>query len=377
MTQDLLKDFPPSLYSGNLSNRFVIERNIHGTLQRVQSRAFRFGIPFDRHAIGPSRNGLDLFGLIIGSGTRHVSITAGAHADEPVGPMTALALAEWLVEAPAARSLVKSHKFYICPNVNPDGAEANAVWFDDPVDPLKYFQHVIRELPGDDVEFGYPDPRDPATRTNLRPENLAVADFLAEGAPFVYHASLHGMSFAEGAWFLIGKDWAERSGDLQRVLIDASRDAGLPLHDIDRHGEKGFTRISEGFCTTPTSVAMKEFFHSQNDSKMAAKFHLSSMEYVQALGGDPLVMVSELSLFLIGDEATRAARGNPPGDDTLYQRFRPQVAEVRAHLLANDVEKAREILSSVSLQPVPLLAQINLQARMVIEGVAAASASAA
>lgn len=369
----ILSDFPPSLYYTNLTNRFATERNIHGTIQRIQSKAFRFGVPFERRIIGASRNALDLFGLIIGSGNRHVSITAGAHADEPVGPMTALALAEWLVESPEAKPWVESHTFYICANVNPDGAEANASWFADPLDPILYFKNVLRELPGDDVEFGYPDPRNPAARTNLRPENIAVAEFLDLGAPFIFHASLHGMSFAEGAWFLIGKEWIDRTAELHRTLIEATNQAGLPLHDIDRHGEKGFTRIAEGFCTTPTSTAMRDYFLSQNDPASADRFHLSSMEYVQALGGDPLVMVSELPLFLIGDETTRAARGNTPRPDTLYQQFRPRVPEIRAHLLAGHQDHAREILNSVSLRPVPLLTQIKLQAQTIMAGITASS----
>ena len=39
-----------------------------------------------------SREGRDIYGLRLGAGERHVSIIAGCHADEPVGPMTAQAL---------------------------------------------------------------------------------------------------------------------------------------------------------------------------------------------------------------------------------------------------------------------------------------------
>ena len=44
-----------------------------------------------------------------------------------------------------------------------------------------YLRNVVRERPGDDVEFGFPRGDDD---TAARPENRAVAAFLAAGAPF-------------------------------------------------------------------------------------------------------------------------------------------------------------------------------------------------
>src|SRR5690606_21009751 len=82
--------------------------------------------------IGASREGRPLLGLRIGEGELAATITAGAHADEPAGPRTAWGLARWLSGASEAAAYLRSrYTFYICPQVNPDGAVANSPWFDE------------------------------------------------------------------------------------------------------------------------------------------------------------------------------------------------------------------------------------------------------
>src|SRR5262249_20194990 len=162
---------------------------------------------------GSSRGNRPLHAIKLGSGPANVSITAGAHADEPVGPLTAILLTQWLLETEQGRALASRHTFWICPQVNPDGAETNSPWFFAPHDPWTYLRHANREPPGDDVEFSYPGPgNQPPAR---RPENEAVAAFLRQGAPYIYHASLHGMAYSEGAWFLICKEWVPQTTPLQ------------------------------------------------------------------------------------------------------------------------------------------------------------------
>ncbi len=342
--------------------RFVTDDRLPECLDHLRDVAGEHNVPLAISEIGSSRGGRPLYGLRLGNASRAASITAGAHADEPVGPMTAFALAEWCITTPAGRELLETFRFHLCPQVNPDGAEANAAWFSDPPDPATYFQHVVREQPGDDIEFGYPD---------LRPENEAVSRFLAEGGPVVFHASLHGMAVAEGAWFLIGHNWINRTASLRRDLAEASIRTGLPLHDIDRHGDKGFFRIGPGFNTTPTSAGMRDFFLAMGDPSSAARFRLNSMEYAQSLGGDPLVMVSELPLFLIGnpDHAIRQydPEALPPSRPTVYERFRARLAGASAPASESNTVSLRELGNEYHLRPVPLADQIHLQAEMVVE----------
>jgi hypothetical protein len=367
------------------SPEFVTQETLPGRLERIERGAKENAAQVDRVEIGASQGGRRMWGIKIGRGDRQVGVVAGAHADEPVGPMTSLAFAEWLATTTSGRDLLDRHTFYFCPQINPDGAEANRAWFGDPLDPIAYFKNVHREPPGEDVEFGYPEPAflmqsgeggttplppqsgraETTPLPPLRPENEAVARFLASaGGPFVFHASLHGMGFSEGAWFLIGADWAERSEPLRRRLSARASELEFGIHDIDRRGEKGFTRIAPGYSTTPTRQGMREYFLARDDSKTADLFHLGSMDFVRALGGDPLVMVSELPLFMLGVEHRWT---DPPGDRTPYLEFRRRLEEARPASARGEEGPIRRLLAEFQVRPTPLADQVRLQGRMIVE----------
>ena len=239
--------------------------------------------------ISRSREGREILGAVLGSGPRRVSLIGGCHSDEPVGPAMLRRLVSHLSNHPDPR-----YTWYVVPHVNPDGEARNAVWsepgFRAGVFDLRlYLRHAMREKPGDDIEFGFPD---------LRPENRAVADFLAGGAPFALHGSFHSIAFAPGPWFLIEPAWIDRTAGLRDALRQRVRALGYGLFDVDRGGEKGFRRIDEGFSTRPDSRSMIAWFEERGDPATAAKFRPSSMEYVRSLGGDPFTFVSEMPLFL-------------------------------------------------------------------------------
>lgn len=376
--------FPtPDLAAWRSKGFFSTQDRLEPALEELDRAAMeQFGTGaatlYERVEIGRSREGRPLWGLRIGRGERTVSLTAGAHADEPAGPISAFCLARALVESPDLAPLLQTHRFFVCPQVNPDGAERNRAWFEDPPDAVRYLRNVQREAPGDDVEFGYPRRADFFAAEDdesvkealgaLRPENAAVAGFLEAGAPFVYHASLHSMGLSEGAWFLIGRDWVERAGELMRRLEPHVEASGLGWHDIERHGDKGFARIRRGFCTTPNHVAMRRHFLNADEPQTAAKFHPSSMEFIQSLGGDPLVMVSELPVFLIRGGGERS---EPPGEETPYTRCRE--ALTRARRFDPESERGetelRQVLESFEVEAVPFEVQVRLQGAMVFEAV--------
>lgn len=276
--------------------------------------------------LGRSREGRPLFGFRAGGGPRRISLIAGAHADEPVGPSTLLGLCRWLAGSPSALELLDRATFSICPHVNPDGAHRNREWCSLADYKVRdYLEHVVREAPGDDVEFGFPDGSD----REVRPENRAVARFLEDGAGaeqgesssasrgYHFHASLHSMGISEGAWFLIDREHIEETSRLRADLVRVTRSLGVALHDWDRGGEKGFHRIEPGFTTTPTSRAMRLHFEELGDPGEAAKFRASSMEFVASLGGSPLRMVSELPIFQVTPSGPHAPR---PGHNFLEAR---------------------------------------------------------
>ncbi|MEF8815872.1 MAG: M14 family zinc carboxypeptidase [Salinibacter sp.] len=313
------------------------------------------------HELGPSEEGTMLYGAVMGTGPTTVSLIAGNHADEPVGPET---LRAFLINGLARRgemdALLQRFQFVIVPHTNPDGEARNRAWMEAWPDLEAYLQEVVREKPGDDMEYGFPD---------MRPENTHVSAFLREHGPFDLHASLHGMSAGEGAMLLINRPWTFRTQWLRDDFVAAAAAKGLPLHDHNRKGEKGFFWIEPGFQTTPRGDAMRTYFRAQGDSAMAERFHDSSMEFVASLGGDPLSLVTELPLFLMrgaGDDGHRP---------TQYLDLRKRLPDVKARLARG--EDVEALLAPFDLRPVPLDTAMHLQFRALELGLRAVAPGAA
>ena len=201
-------------------------------------------------------------------------------------------------------------------DVNPDGEARNAVWMSEWPSLDAYLEHAFRELPGRDIEFGYP---------KLRAENKAVSGFLKEHGPFGLHMSLHGMGFSDGALLLIERHWVDRTIEFGLGFVELATKNGLRMHDHDRGGEKGFQYLGPGFSTTPRGEAMRAHFLALGDPKTAEKFHDSSMEFVRLLGGDPLCLVTELPLFLI----TKVPDNEPEGVPKTYFRFKEALPQAK------------------------------------------------
>ena len=319
--------------------------------------------------LGVSREGREIVGHVFGDGPLHVSLIGGCHADEPVGPAMLRRLAGFLASRPADDSLLTAATWYVVPHVNPDGEARNAAWSnttlpavdhlgreDRVYDLALYLRHVVRELPGDDMEFGFPRDRDDS---GARPENRAVADFLAEGAPFHLHASVHGISFTSGPWFLIEPEWIDRTAELRESLRRRVRAMGYQPFDVDRGGEKGFRRIDEGFTTRPDSRSMVRWFEERGDFETAAKFRPSSMEYVRSLGGDPFTMVSEMPLFLRPLE--EGETGRP--DDPRFRAFLGRIAGKPPEEVREEAERSR-------VRGMPVRDQMRLQLAFLQEAIA-------
>ncbi len=267
------------------------------------------------HPLGKTDEGRHIMGFVLGKGADTVSLVAGAHSDEPVAPRALGALIQGMLSNRSDwDAWLRKYRFVIVPHVNPDGEARNRVWMDAWPSIAAYLRWAFREPPGRDIEFGYPA---------MRPENRMVAAFLAEHGPYVLHASLHGMGFSDGASLLIERHWSFRTAHLQASWSRRAAEAGLPLHDHNRKGEKGFFYIAPGYMTTPEGAAMQMYFRARGDEDTARLFHLSSMEYVRSLGGDPLCLVTELPLFLLPFEK------GEPGVPKAYHDFRDQLPEIR------------------------------------------------
>jgi len=270
--------------------------------------------------LGRSEEGRKICGARLGRGEKQVSLIGGSHSDEPAGPETLrVFITEIAKYGTDYSSLLNRFTFFVFPQVNPDGEAKNQSWLKPEPHPGKYLSSAFREPPGRDLEFGYPD---------LRRENRLLSDFWRKTGPFSLHISFHGMGFSEGVLFLIERHWISRTVELRAAVLRIAEKYDLPLHDHNRKGEKGFYYIGPGFSTTPEASMMRMHFESQGDAKTAALFKLSSMEFIQSLGGDPVCCVTELPLFLLSSPQ----KEHKPGTPDLYNRFQEEKEQITLEL---------------------------------------------
>ncbi|UCD24659.1 MAG: peptidase [Gemmatimonadota bacterium] len=317
-------------------------------------------------SIGRSRGNRAIRAFRFGSGDRHISLLAGCHADEPVGPRLLRHLAGYLSLLPPDDPLLTSHQWWLLPHINPDGEERNKSWHRDTdavYNLTDYLANVIRERPGDDIEFGFPRNEDDS---GSRPENRSVYNWWRQAdGPFTVHVSLHGMGFAAGPWFLIEEAWRDRCDVLKARCETRVRQLGHQLHDVERKGEKGFFRLGRGFCTRPDSRYMRQYFIEQSDPDTANLFRPSSMETIRSFGGDPLTLVTEMPLFItpgVGETL------GPP--DPVAQSWKERTEEWRMRLTDDGTDEAvlQEAAAS-GLKPMPVRDQMILQWTLIAAGI--------
>jgi hypothetical protein len=174
------------------------------------------------------------------------------------------------------------------------------------------------------------------------------------------------MAFAAGPWFLIDAAWANRCQPIKNRCRKTTTQLGYVLHDVERHGEKGFHRIDRGFCTRPDSESMSRYFLERGDVTTAAKFRPSSMETIRSFGGDPLTLVSEVPLFVTPGVGETIEPTDPEAE-----RWRSQIERWKARL-SRPQERARDAVrdeaAACGLRPVPITHQMRMQWEMIRGG---------
>jgi len=329
-------------------------------------------LPDEGEVIGRSREGRPLRGFRFGHGPLRVSLIAGCHSDEPIGPALLRRLSRYLMDAPPDTPVLERCEFWVVPHANPDGEVVNHAWEEGlagstegasgaAYDPVAFLAHMMRELPGDDVEFCFPkDEHD----LGARPENRAIYEWLgSEGLPYDVHASLHGMAMSAGPFFLLDAAWADRCGSLKGRCVTEVERLGYTLHDVERHGEKGFHRLERGFGTRPDSRAMREHFLAIGDETTANRFRPSSMEAVRSFGGDCLTVVSEMPLFITPGVGETLGPPDPVREAWLERRNR-WVVMLRSGEGHPDVDAAAVVAAEIAesgLRPMSIRDQMALQ----------------
>ncbi len=330
--------------------------------------------------IGRSREGRKVRGFIFGEGPIRVSLIAGCHSDEPVGPALLRRLARYLMDS-GSHPLLERCEWWIVPHANPDGEVVNHTWEEGlagsvagatgaAYDPVAFLTDVMRELPGEDMEFCFPKDADDR---EARPENLGIYDWWRSGGvPFDVHASLHGMAMSAGPFFLLDAAWADRCAPLKaRCAAEAGR-LGYTLHDVERHGEKGFHRLERGFGTRPDSEAMRKHFLALGDEATAGRFRPSSMEAMRSFGADCLTVVSEMPLFITPGVGETLGPPDPVREAWLERRNR-WVSVLRSGADEGVASIEVEIATS-GLRPMPIRDQMVLQWTLVAAAIDLASA---
>jgi len=181
------------------------------------------------------------------------------------------------------------------------------------------------------------------------------------------------MGFAAGPFFLIDRAWEDRCEMLKASCRQRAEALGYTLHDVERHGEKGFFRFERGFASRPDSKLMAAYFEALGDSATASRFWPSSMETLRSFGGDPLTLVSEMPLFIlpgVGD------RPGPP--DPVAERWKKRIDGWRSELSAGAAPGAISAKARRDgLVPMPVRDQMMLQWIFIAAGLRQTRAPAA
>jgi hypothetical protein len=175
--------------------------------------------------VGTSRAGRPLHVLSIGRARRAVLVVAGAHANEPTGGSTLLALAERVVAEQSLRSGTSWH-FLLC--ADPDGASLHVT--PAPRSLLDYHRGFFRPAGPEQPEWS------PAVLPpdRLPPETRALTGVIDELRPYL-QVTLHGTDLG-GSWVQLTRDipglaepFAKSAAELHiPVETGASDAAGWP-----------------------------------------------------------------------------------------------------------------------------------------------------
>ena len=152
--------------------------------------------------------------------------------------------------------------------------------------------------------------------------------------------------------------WKDRTEILQeKCKLEVSK-MGYKLHDYNRHGEKGFHRISEGFCSRPDSISMRNHFLDLGDMEMADKFYPSSMETIREMSTDALTIVSEMPLFILPHLEKYDDWPHPH-----WQEWSEKINQWK--LSINEEERIKSEIDASGIKPMPVKDQMRLQWRFI------------
>jgi hypothetical protein len=246
--------------------------------------------------IGSSRNGYPLYALLIGEiATKPIiAATGNCHAEEAIGTVTILRLAEALVSNTEMTSILDEYAFAFIPQANPDGTIQNWEWLKLTHPSYRdYLRYYHRDNRSEDVEHGIPTPE---TTQDCRPEPEAIAKFYRRFPKIHYYVTLHSANVFPGAMFLVSQ---EPPSQISQALRLVTEHQGLSLYADNDNDMGGFNFIEPGFYGIPRFEAMREQMLAGGDPERVKKFKLNSFQLVETECNCQMSLVSELPYFQV------------------------------------------------------------------------------
>ncbi|MGV0029060.1 M14 family zinc carboxypeptidase [Phormidesmis priestleyi] len=244
--------------------------------------------------IGSSRDGYPLYALLIGQMDTKpiIAATGNCHAEEAIGTVTILRLAEALVSNPDMKALLGKYSFAFIPQANPDGTLKNWEWLKLQHPSYRdYLRHYYRDNRSEDVEHGIPTPE---TTQECRPEPEAIAKFYRRFPKIHFYVTLHSANVFPGAMFLVSQ---KPPNEISEALRSVTRSQGLNLYTDNDNGMGGFEFMKSGFYSIPRFEVMREQMLAGGDPERVKKFKLNSFQLVESECNCSMSLVSELPYF--------------------------------------------------------------------------------
>jgi hypothetical protein len=253
--------------------------------------------------VGVSRSGRPIQMLSIGNGERSALMVAGAHSNEPSGPVAACTLAARLVAAPALRDAL-GYRWHFVACIDPDGLAMNEGWLADR-SPQAYFEHYFRPALHRQGEYSFPLTSGNYKFDQQPPENDAWCEALERTRP-VLHIDTHNSDMA-GVFYV-----ASQSKGLGPKLATDTAAAGLLLNVVGEPFGEVFSSMQEfgpgywGFMDIPKLAKAGHWSAGNNSALYAAeRYGTFSLIAEAPLWDDHRLRDHSISPFNLGDAITR------------------------------------------------------------------------
>ncbi|WP_104090398.1 M14 family zinc carboxypeptidase [Arthrobacter sp. GMC3] len=260
-------------------------------IERFESFAARRPDLVHRSRIGTSRLGESIPMYSFGTGTMNHLIVAGVHPNEPIGAITALHLAQSLIEDDPFLAVLDA-QWHIVPCIDPDGARLNEHWFGRPDDRCFYSRHFYRPARDEQVEWSFPTDYKQAYFDNVIPESQALMRAIDQVKPDLYVA-LHNGEMG-GVYYYLSRPVEELHGALHAIPAHL----GLPL-DTGEPESPHLEEYAPAIFGMGTVAEAYDFYEALGVDPLSAVSGSSSSEYASRHG--TLSLVAELPYWIHPD----------------------------------------------------------------------------